>query len=172
MSSVNQLLYLNLTRFDNQLRKSGKFVNLYVTGGAAMAFYADQHNIENIRETKDVDFINFIDDPDIRKLQQTYSIEFAGMFTDSIPPEDFVEASSVFHFSEQLTNVTVFIPPLEFIFVNKAMSTRQKDLEDCLFLANHVNLSDCKERIDELLTYQAYLNPDLNLFVLREKRIL
>lgn len=161
-----------LIEINDELIKINKCLDIYVTGGSAMSFYAIDNDISDMRRTHDIDYVNFIDDDELRSLLNELNTEFAGMFTDSVPVEDYYDQSTLYSFSETLSNLNVYVPRLEIIFVNKAMSTRQKDLEDCLYLKDYVDLSDCEERLREILSYQAYVNPDCNVYTLQRMGVI
>lgn len=166
--------YLNqlLLDINEELGKINYYLDLYVTGGSAMSFYAIDNDIEGMRSTRDIDYVNVIANDNLRDLLYEFETEFAGQFVDAVPIEDYYTNSTLYSFSKELSHLNVYIPKLEIVFVNKAMSTRQKDLEDCYFLKDFVNLDNCEDMLKELITYQAYINPDCNILNLQRDNII
>lgn len=160
----NALLLVNKT-----LQRYEIYLSLYITGGSAVLFHINDNEYFDFRETQDIDYVNVLYSTDLRDMLEDFSIEFAGMFNDSVPSEDYIEQSELYSFSHRLSHLDVYIPPLEIICTNKIMSTRQKDLDDCLILLQHVDIDNVESRVKELLTYQAYHNPDMNLFALQRR---
>lgn len=168
----NDYLDRLLIDINSELVKLNRHLDLYVTGGSAMYFFAKDHDIHDARLTRDIDYVNIIYNDHLRDLLDEFDTEFAGGFVDAVPVEDYLEESELYSFSETLSHLNVYVPKLEIIFTNKAISTRQKDLQDCMYLKNHVDIKNCEERLKELLSYQAYINPDSNIFELQNLGII
>ncbi|MBC1456215.1 DUF6036 family nucleotidyltransferase [Listeria newyorkensis] len=151
INNPNRYLQILLEEVNKEMVKNNVRAGVILIGGLLGKYLLQ----DEFRETFDIDImIREVEDANsFRKVLDQFSIDEVTVV--EIPPKEEIEFADVLRFS----NLTVYIPTIEYFALTKLFSTRVKDEEDLqkTGILKHCNIIELLEMIDD---YKAFvLNP-------------